>query len=74
MGAKRTLFDSVAKEALGIGTLATRHGYELDFHDVAVWRVLDAFGRIWRGRDSEVNRLRQRIASPEAGSKQGKRR
>ena len=74
MGAKRRLFDAVAKEALGIGTLATRHGDELDFHEVAVWQVADAFEQIWRGRDPEAKRLRRRIASLEAGRKQGKRR
>lgn len=36
------LFADIAREHLGIPTLATRLGDALDFHDVAVWSVLAA--------------------------------
>lgn len=39
-------FDSIltliAQKHLDIETLATRHGDNLDFHDVAVWRIKEA--------------------------------
>jgi hypothetical protein len=33
---------SIAKRVLGIPTLKTRGGYELNFHEVGVWQVLAA--------------------------------
>ena len=40
-------FEAIAREALGIETLETRRGDSLDFHDVAVWSVLEALNRAY---------------------------
>jgi len=62
---KENLFAMVAEKKLQIKTLATRHSDELDFHDVAVWQVREAFEQIWRVREDEVRSLRKRIATLE---------
>jgi len=34
--------EKIAKQHLGIDTLKTRHSDRLDFHDIAVWSILEA--------------------------------
>jgi len=56
---KDDLFAMVAEKKLQIKTLATRHSDELDFHDVSVWQVREAFEQIWRVREDEVRTLQK---------------
>ncbi|TVQ62824.1 MAG: hypothetical protein EA378_03150 [Phycisphaerales bacterium] len=37
-----TTIERIARKALGIETLETRHTDGLDFHDLAVWTIKDA--------------------------------
>lgn len=39
------LFETIAREMLGIETLATRNSDRLDFHDLAVWSIAAALNR-----------------------------
>ena len=34
--------DRIARDILGLETLATRHADSLDFHDLAVWTIRNA--------------------------------
>ena len=61
------------EKKLQIKTLATRHSDGLDFHDVAVWQVREAFEQIWRVRDHEVRLLQNRIKALEADLRKKKR-
>ena len=62
---KDALFAMVAEKKLQIKTLATRNSDELDFHDVAVWQVREAFDQIWRAREDEVRTLQKKIKTLE---------
>ena len=61
MSTKSQVFAAAQKE-LNITTLETRRSDELDFHNIAVWEVRAAFEVIWKGREPEIRRLRERIA------------
>ena len=39
---KATALERIAVDLLGIETLKTRHSDDLDFHDLAVWKIRDA--------------------------------
>ena len=39
---KATALERIAVHLLGIETLKTRHSDDLDFHDLAVWKIRDA--------------------------------
>ena len=58
---KKTL-EQIAREHLGIETLATRNSDHLDFHDVAVWSVAKALEAAYEaGRQAvERNATKQR--------------
>lgn len=60
-----SLFAPIAEKELGIETLASRNSDELDFHEVAVWQVRNAFNSVWHLRDGEVTELRDKIAKLE---------
>ena len=45
--ARDTTIDRIAKEALGLETLAARNMDRLDFHDLAVWTIRDALERAY---------------------------
>ena len=53
------LLTAIAREHLRISTLETRHGDDLDFHDVAVWGVRNALhaaftaGRKWERKKDD---------------------
>lgn len=40
-------FDKIAKEVLGIDTLVTRKSDSLDFHEVSVWSLKQAFQKVF---------------------------
>ena len=40
--------EAIAREHLGIQTLATRRSDSLDFHEVAVWSLKDALAAAYR--------------------------
>ena len=51
--APEALLTELARQHLGIETLATRNSDSLDFHDVAVWAIRDALEAAWQaGRDA----------------------
>ena len=48
-----TLLELIAKEELGLKTLATRNSDSLDFHDLSVWQIRTALRRAYQaGRNS----------------------
>lgn len=49
------LFEMIALEHLGIGTLETRRSDSLDFHDVAVWDVKRALEAAFEAARAEAN-------------------
>jgi hypothetical protein len=65
MSLRDNLFLPIAQKELGIETLAARNSDGLDFHEVSVWGIRNAFNAIWHLRDGEVNELRERIAKLE---------
>lgn len=65
MSLRDNLFAPIAQKELGITTLAARNSDELDFHEVAVWQVRNAFNSVWHLRDGEVGELRDKIAKLE---------
>ncbi|TVQ61273.1 MAG: hypothetical protein EA378_09350 [Phycisphaerales bacterium] len=44
---RENTINRIAREALGIKTLETRHSDGLDFHDIAVWTMKDALERAY---------------------------
>lgn len=51
--APEALLAELARQHLGIETLATRNSDSLDFHDVAVWAIRKALEAAWQaGRDA----------------------
>ena len=51
---KDELFTTIAKQHLGIETLATRNSDSLDFYDVSVWKLKNALEAAFdAGRQSQ---------------------
>jgi len=47
------LLELIAKQELGLKTLATRNSDSLDFHDISVWKIRAALRRAYHaGRNS----------------------
>ena len=49
---KERIFKEAARTALGIETLATRKSDDLDFHEVAVWQLRQAFESVWSASET----------------------
>ena len=58
----------IAKEILGIETLATRKRDRLDFHDVAVWNIVEALEAAYRaGKESNAATATNEFTVDETG-------
>ena len=49
------IINDIAKQILGIETLETRNSDSLDFHEVSVWQLRNAFDQVYKAGSKREN-------------------